>query len=57
MQQTPTETSAVPLPAPYEGDEPFIFVSYKREDLPRIAPFLEAVIRWGYRIWFDRGVS
>lgn len=34
----------------------YIFVSYKREDLPRIAPFLKLMTDWGYTIWFDEGI-
>lgn len=43
-------------PSPTEGDD-FIFVSYKREDLARIAPFMRRIVSWGYAIWYDRGIS
>lgn len=44
------------MPPPYEGHEPFAFVSYKREDLPRIKPLVAALHRAGHRIWYDRGI-
>jgi hypothetical protein len=42
--------------AVYEGDEPFVFVSYKHEDMARIQPILDRIQDWGYRIWYDRGI-
>lgn len=44
------------LPVPYDGDSGFAFVSYKREDLGRITPIMEDVIRLGVPIWYDRGI-
>jgi len=44
------------LPAPYDGSAPFAFVSYKRQDLQRIVPIIEAVQRLGVPIWYDRGI-
>ena len=45
-----------PWPVPYEGDEPFIFVSYKRQDIARIAPVMESLTVAGCHIWYDRGI-
>lgn|GEM_PF-4129618 len=45
-----------PWPAPYEGDEPFIFVSYKRQDIARIAPVMESLTAAGCNVWYDRGI-
>ena len=41
---------------PYTGEEPFVFVSYRRDDLERVRPILHRVQGWGYRIWYDRGI-
>jgi len=41
---------------PYDGDEPYIFVSYKRDDLERITPVLQRINSWGYRVWYDKGI-
>jgi TIR domain-containing protein len=56
MEPAAPQTPPTTLPVPYEGAEPFVFISYKREDLPRIAPLLETVTRWGYRVWYDQGI-
>ncbi len=44
------------LPVPYEGTEPFIFISYKRQDIERIAPVMERLIAAGCHLWYDRGI-
>ena len=46
----------VPAPPPYDGRDPFTFISYKRQDLARIAPFLTELAAAGHRLWFDRGI-
>ena len=57
-----TETAAVDLQqvgaglVPYDGPEDFLFVSYKHEDMPRIATTLQELVRGGHRIWYDRGI-
>ncbi len=40
----------------YTGSGPFIFVSYKREDFDRVRPLLLRIQRWGYGIWYDKGI-
>ena len=40
---------------PYEGTEPYIFVSYGRKDRDRVFPLLDALHEKGYRIWRDEG--
>lgn len=56
----PEPVSATPevanLPIPYDGLDDYIFVSYKREDLPRIAPILREAVSVGQKIWFDKGI-
>jgi len=44
------------VPDAYGGSEPFGFVSYKRQDLPRIAPIMRLLNQWGVRLWYDRGI-
>jgi hypothetical protein len=44
------------LPAPYGGQGAFAFISYKRQDLPAIAPILHRVVEHGLPVWFDRGI-
>ncbi len=51
---------AAPLPLsapkPSEVDAGYIFISYKREDFPRIVSFLDRIVSWGYPIWYDRNI-
>ena len=42
---------------PYEGREPYIFISYARKDAERVAPYLDALSGAGYRVWYDAGIS
>jgi hypothetical protein len=34
----------------------YIFISYKREDMARIAPLLDNIVEWGYEIWYDKSI-
>lgn len=40
---------------PYEGQEPYIFLSYCHKDAEEVYPLLEQMVRDGYRIWYDDG--
>lgn len=42
---------------PYEGSEPYIFISYCHQDRERVYPYLEMMARDGYRIWYDEGIT
>ena len=42
---------------PYEGREPYIFISYARKDAERVAPYLDALSGADYRVWYDAGIS
>ncbi|MDO5455300.1 MAG: toll/interleukin-1 receptor domain-containing protein [Eubacteriales bacterium] len=44
------------IPA-YEGNEPYIFVSYAHKDSPRIFRIIEKLSARGYRIWYDEGIE
>ena len=41
---------------PYEGNEPYIFVSYSHKDSERVLPILNAMNAAGYRVWYDEGI-
>lgn len=40
----------------YEGDEPYIFVSYKHRDYEKVYPVLYKLHKAGINIWFDAGL-
>ena len=42
---------------PYEGDLPYIFVSYAHKDALKVYPILEALNDRGFRIWYDDGIA
>ena len=41
---------------PYEGDQPYIFVSYCHQDAPQVYPVLEQLAQSGFRLWYDNGL-
>lgn len=41
---------------PYEGSEPYVFISYSHKDVGRVFPVLEYLASIGVRIWFDNGI-
>ena len=42
---------------PYEGAEPYIFMSYARNDNVRAHSLFNALRRAGYRVWYDGGLE
>ena len=42
---------------PYEGSEPYIFVSYAHRDGSRVFPVIEQLAADGFRIWYDEGID
>lgn len=42
---------------PYEGQEPYIFVSYAHKDAHLVYPILEELDRRRHRIWYDDGIA
>lgn len=42
---------------PYEGKQPYIFVSYAHKDAAKVYPVLEALNNRGFRIWYDDGIA
>ena len=58
IDKTKVETKAnsnKPIKA-YEGDKPYIFVSYSHTDSKVVKEVLQMLINQGYRIWFDEGI-
>lgn len=45
------------LCAPYEGDQPYLFVSYCHKDKDVVLPIIEFLQREGIRIWYDAGIE
>ncbi len=43
--------------APYEGKEPYIFVSYAHADSPAVMAVISHMHTRGYRIWYDEGIE
>lgn len=41
---------------PYEGNEPYIFVSYCHKDKDFTYPLIENLSSNGYRVWYDNGI-
>ena len=42
---------------PYEGSEPYLFVSYAHRDYDRVDPILRELAVRGYRFWYDEGID
>ena len=40
----------------YEGDEPYIFVSYSHKDMKQVVSLILKLQSLGFRIWYDSGV-
>lgn len=40
---------------PYEGKEPYIFLSYCHKDANIVYPLVEQMVKDGFRIWYDDG--
>lgn len=41
----------------YEGDEPYIFISYSHHDMERVYPVLEKLSAANIRFWYDGGIE
>lgn len=42
---------------PYDGPEPFLFVSYARDDSQQVTPIIRAMQIAGVRAWWDRAIQ
>lgn len=54
MESAPPKQDA--SPSPYDGEAPYLFVSYKRDDWRRVEPFLRRAVSWGYNVWYDKEI-
>jgi len=43
--------------ATYEGNEPYIFVSYSHKDTELVMPIIRALQEHGFRVWYDEGIE
>ncbi len=43
--------------ATYEGNEPYIFVSYAHKDEKIVLPIIRALQEAGFRVWYDAGIE
>ena len=43
-------------PTAYAGSDPYIFVSYAHKDSDKAFPFIAALQKCGYNVWFDAGI-
>lgn len=41
----------------YEGNAPYIFVSYAHKDSDTVLPLIDALQKGGYNVWFDNGIQ
>ena len=42
---------------PYEGDKPYIFISYAHADDATVLPIIADMHSRGYNIWYDEGIE
>ena len=42
---------------PYDGQEPYLFVSYSHRDSQKVIPILNGLNRTGYAVWYDKGIA
>lgn len=45
------------LPTVYDGNANYIFVSYAHRDSDVVMPVLAYLIRRGYNVWYDEGIT
>jgi len=41
----------------YEGDEPYIFISYAHDDATRVYPIVKQLFESGRDLWYDEGIK
>lgn len=47
----------IKIPTAYDGNEPYIFVSYSHEDKDIVYTIIKKFQESGYRVWFDEGIK
>ncbi len=45
------------IPLAYEGNDPYIFISYAHKDSCRVLPLIAKMEKAGLRVWFDKGIE
>ncbi len=48
--------TSIPLSA-YEGNEPYIFISYSHDDSDTVFPIIRDLQERGFRVWYDAGIE
>ncbi|MBQ9663741.1 MAG: toll/interleukin-1 receptor domain-containing protein [Oscillospiraceae bacterium] len=43
--------------SPYEGNEPYVFVSYSHGNKQEVSDIIAQMQKDGYRVWYDEGVT
>ena len=41
----------------YEGNQPYVFLSYAHKDSPAVLPIFEGLYKAGFRLWYDAGTE
>ena len=41
----------------YNGNEPYIFISYAHKDSATVLPLIDALQQRGFRVWYDAGIA
>lgn len=44
-------------PPAYEGDKPYIFISYAHKNSDKVLPAIQALEEVGYPVWYDAGIQ
>lgn len=52
-----TADSPTPHPKAYDGKGSYIFVSYAHKDGAAVLPVLDYLVRRGYNVWYDEGIT
>lgn len=41
----------------YEGNEPYVFISYAHKDKEQVLPIIQGLQDRGFRVWYDEGIE
>ena len=52
-----TQSDLIPPFEAYEGNEPFIFISYAHKDAEVVYDEISVLHQAGYRVWYDEGIE
>lgn len=50
-------TASIDRVVPYEGNDPYIFISYSHKDTDRVMPVIRVLKENGFRVWYDEGID